>query len=115
MQRVIDNAPRIIDNDFVRRLRPCIEEALHDQFYSDPSAAARYMAEDPDVAAHREDLEAKCSRLLEIRHRLDFSVEEAVPAEGPLSFNAATFLATSAASSQVRVYFTFHQGGCSSR
>ena len=109
---MIDNAPRIIDNDFVRRLRPSIEEALHDKFYSDPAAAARYMAEDPDIAAHREDLEAKCSRLLEIRHRLDFSVEEAVPVKGQFSFDAATFLATSAASSQVLAAFVFCLDRC---
>lgn len=68
--------PRIIDNDFIRKLRPSIEAALQAKFYSDEKAPARYMAEDPEVAARREDLEAKSVRLLEIGNKLDFSVDD---------------------------------------
>lgn len=75
MQRIIDNVPRIIDNDFIRRLRPTIKEALDAKFFSDDKAASRYMAEDPEIAMRRDDLEAKSARLLEIGNKLDFSLD----------------------------------------
>lgn len=63
--------PRIIDQDFVRELRPRMHNALEVKFFTDEKAAARYLAEDPDVTARREDLEAKSRRLGEIDAKLD--------------------------------------------
>ena len=67
--------PRVIDSDFLKRLRPTIKDALEAKFFSDDKTAIRYMAEDPDIGARREDLEAKSARLLEIGNKLDFSLD----------------------------------------
>jgi hypothetical protein len=75
LQRIIDNVPRVIDNDFIRRLRPTIKGALDVKFFSDDKAASRYMAEDPEIVTRRDDLEAKSARLLEIGNKLDFSLD----------------------------------------
>lgn len=72
----MDNIPRIIDHDFVRKLRPLIEAALHVKFFSDEKSACRYMAEDPDITTRRYDLESKSVRLLEIGNKLDFSFDD---------------------------------------
>lgn len=66
--------PRIIDNLVIQQLRPSIEAALHSKFFSDDKAAIKFMAEDPETTAHREDLEAKSARLLQIAQKLDFSL-----------------------------------------
>jgi len=75
LQRIIDNVPRVIDNDFIGKLRPTIKDALDAKFFSDEKASSRYMAEDPDIIMRREDLEAKSGRLLEIANKLDFSLD----------------------------------------
>ena len=67
--------PRVIDSDFLQRLRPTIKEALDAKFFSDDKAATRYMAEDPYTVTRREDLEARSARLLEIGNKLDFSLD----------------------------------------
>ena len=74
MQRIVDNVPRIIDNDFIGKLRPTIKDALDAKFFLDEKTAIRYMAEDPDIIMRREDLEAKSACLLEIGNKLDFSL-----------------------------------------
>lgn len=63
--------PRIIDQDFVRQLRPHIQSALEVKFFTDERVAARYMAEDPDIATRRDDLEAKGTQLQEIDFKLE--------------------------------------------
>lgn len=68
--------PRIIDNLLIQQLRPSIEEALHIKFFSDDKAAGKYMAEDPEIAARRADLEAKSARLVQIAQKLDFSLND---------------------------------------
>lgn len=65
-----------MDRDFIQQLRPAIEDALHAKFFSDEKAAAKYMAEDPQIVVEREDLEARSARLLEIESRLDISIVE---------------------------------------
>ncbi|KAF8310309.1 P-loop containing nucleoside triphosphate hydrolase protein [Clavulina sp. PMI_390] len=75
-KRIIDNVPRIIDHDFIRLLRPSIESALHEKFFSDERSAGRYMAEDPEIVVFREDLETKLGRLLEISARLERSLDD---------------------------------------
>lgn len=75
-QRVIDDVPHIIDNDFIRKLQPTVQEALEVKFFTDIKAADRYMAEDPEIVARREDLEAKSARLVEIENMLTFSLDE---------------------------------------
>ena len=67
--------PRVIDSDFLKRLRPTVKAALDAKFFSHDKAATRYMAEDPDTVTRREDLEAKSARLLEIGNKLDFPLD----------------------------------------
>lgn len=76
LQRIIDNIPRIIDQDFIKKLCPSIENALHSKLFSDEKVATKYMAEDPQLTEERYNLETKSAKLLDIENRLSFSVVE---------------------------------------
>jgi hypothetical protein len=75
IQRIIDNAPSLIDYHFVRRVAKELQSHLLKRFELGTAAAsgrcAAYLAEDPAVVAKRNELSARQNRLVDVQLKLD--------------------------------------------
>ncbi|KAL5530980.1 hypothetical protein ACEPAG_3856 [Sanghuangporus baumii] len=75
-KRIIDNLPRLIDVDFLKRLRSGMNTALISGLRldkGDKDTAKRYLSEDPDITYRRHSLGARRDRLQELVIRLNGS------------------------------------------
>jgi hypothetical protein len=75
MQRVIDNVPNFIDLRFVKALGKDMQKFLVSELGLGSASAnekcARYLVEDPLVAARRDDLMARVKRLESVQRELN--------------------------------------------